>query len=915
MATARQPTITLHPLSSYTFGVKDPQPEEDPSVAARLLRLQSEYQTQGMRITVEGVLVVHEHGHPHVLMLQIANTFFKLPGDALKPGEDEVEGLKARLNHKLAPPGGEQPGSGDWEVGELLAVWWRPNFETFMVCLHAACSLLRKEANTFDILLPPVPIHTGAYYEMYQKPKEMKKVYLVHLPDKSFFGTGSSGASTSSQAASGANPGTTTTSAQPPVWGASPSPSPFASRPATQTGGFGGFGMPAAQPATSASGFPGGAPAASAAAPSSFFSAPATQSSGLGGFGTSATTQPTTTTSSFLSAPPSQSGGLAGFGMSTAAQPAATSSSSLFSVPTPQSGGLGGFGTSTPAQTAVPAASSNFLSTPTAQAGGLGGFGGTTAAQPASTIPNIGAGASTSTASSLFSKPAAQTGGLPGFGSSKIQPTASTAPSNTASATVPASTLAASSLFIKPATQTGPAGLGTATPQRPAVFATSIPGSGGATAAPGSAAASSSLFPTSKAATAAPPASVTPAPALGASLAASGTDSSAPARVSINAVTLKTKYFELPPEFKQLVDGLENIIQQNIRIAESNAASQTADSISEITEEVKQLSQKLAGLHNLLQRDRYLIDDLRQQVGLELRHSDLIQRFVERYRSGSSSFVAPPKHDPHAQYFIKFADNLEKRMQQYRQIIEELELNIKSLSQERQYSPQVLLDIMRNQDDSFMAIASKIAMIHDALDKQKENYADFRRRYFGIEEAFKSRRGPHGQGREATPLELIASTTLKPSAQASQGAQAAGLGYATLGSSSLFGQPVAANPTTLGISALGASNIGQPATSQAAGSFTLGSSLFAPSATTNAAQGSSTLASSNTWAPSAGPTGQASGSLFGGLSQTPTTTNTTKIPATGTTPTSFWGQAAADLDQSGAKKRTRNSGLTINTRA
>lgn len=31
-----------------------------------------------MRRTVEGVLVVHDHGHPHILMLQIANAFFKL---------------------------------------------------------------------------------------------------------------------------------------------------------------------------------------------------------------------------------------------------------------------------------------------------------------------------------------------------------------------------------------------------------------------------------------------------------------------------------------------------------------------------------------------------------------------------------------------------------------------------------------------------------------------------------------------------------------------------------------------------------------------------------------------------------------------------------------------------------------------
>jgi len=57
---------------------KEAQPEEDPSVAARLQRLQNNYEDFGMRRTVEGVLVVHDHGHPHILMLQIANAFFKL---------------------------------------------------------------------------------------------------------------------------------------------------------------------------------------------------------------------------------------------------------------------------------------------------------------------------------------------------------------------------------------------------------------------------------------------------------------------------------------------------------------------------------------------------------------------------------------------------------------------------------------------------------------------------------------------------------------------------------------------------------------------------------------------------------------------------------------------------------------------
>ena len=111
-------TLRLYPLSNFTFSTKEAQPEEDPSVAARLQRLQNNYEDFGMRRTVEGVLVVHvsielvmlkavaehyalrasplsathihhprsfadalfvqDHGHPHILMLQIANAFFKL---------------------------------------------------------------------------------------------------------------------------------------------------------------------------------------------------------------------------------------------------------------------------------------------------------------------------------------------------------------------------------------------------------------------------------------------------------------------------------------------------------------------------------------------------------------------------------------------------------------------------------------------------------------------------------------------------------------------------------------------------------------------------------------------------------------------------------------------------------------------
>ena len=153
--------LRLYPLSNYHFTTKAPQPEEDPSVHSRLTRLHDHYALHGMRRTVEGILVCHEHNHPHILMLQIANAFFKLPGDYLGAEETEAQdgeskgGLERVLDDRLAPVAGDASG---WQIGECLAQWWRPNFETFMY--------------------PFVPAHVS-------RPKECKKLYLVHLPENS----------------------------------------------------------------------------------------------------------------------------------------------------------------------------------------------------------------------------------------------------------------------------------------------------------------------------------------------------------------------------------------------------------------------------------------------------------------------------------------------------------------------------------------------------------------------------------------------------------------------------------------------------------------------------------------------------------------------------------------------------------
>ncbi|OCF40133.1 cleavage and polyadenylation specificity factor subunit 5 [Kwoniella heveanensis CBS 569] len=151
----------IHSLSGYTFITRESQPEEDSSVTARLRRLETQFEESGIRRSVEAIMLVDVHGFPHVLVLQVANAFYKLPGGYLDPSESDADGLITRLNGQLGiPPDANLTSLNSWEVRDCVSTWWRPNFDTFFY--------------------PYIPAHIS-------QPKECKKFYLVELPPNKTF--------------------------------------------------------------------------------------------------------------------------------------------------------------------------------------------------------------------------------------------------------------------------------------------------------------------------------------------------------------------------------------------------------------------------------------------------------------------------------------------------------------------------------------------------------------------------------------------------------------------------------------------------------------------------------------------------------------------------------------------------------
>ncbi|KAJ3307254.1 Nucleoporin p58/p45 [Kappamyces sp. JEL0829] len=191
---------------------------------------------------------------------------------------------------------------------------------------------------------------------------------------------------------------------------------------------------------------------------------------------------------------------------------------------------------------------------------------------------------------------------------------------------------------------------------------------------------------------------------------------------------MTTKYSELSDPMKKELDGIEKFIQGQISASSAIANRNLEEGLGKVVGETEEIQRKLLGLKNLLKRDWHSIEMVKNLVAKELRHSDLIARYIDSVPLGSD-MAKGSHHDAYAIYFSNFASDLENRMNQCRQHIEELEMNVKNAGHASRLTPSVIEEIIKAQYSSFMSIASKVAAVHDATTKAKEVFAAYQEKY------------------------------------------------------------------------------------------------------------------------------------------------------------------------------------------
>jgi len=153
------PPTDLHDLDAYNFGTREPPAKapgagaapKERTAAAKAARRSALFASDGLRQSVNAVVLVHSQRHPHALLLRSTAEGaprWKLPGGRLRPGESGAEGLARSLGRQLGA--GVQP-----EALELIAEWWCPAEEA---------------AREY----PYLPVHVT-------RPRGSRKLYLVSV--------------------------------------------------------------------------------------------------------------------------------------------------------------------------------------------------------------------------------------------------------------------------------------------------------------------------------------------------------------------------------------------------------------------------------------------------------------------------------------------------------------------------------------------------------------------------------------------------------------------------------------------------------------------------------------------------------------------------------------------------------------
>ncbi|RCH84840.1 hypothetical protein CU098_004944, partial [Rhizopus stolonifer] len=198
----------------------------------------------------------------------------------------------------------------------------------------------------------------------------------------------------------------------------------------------------------------------------------------------------------------------------------------------------------------------------------------------------------------------------------------------------------------------------------------------------------------------------------------------------IDNISLSTRFHELPEQAQKELDAMQEYIRRESQRCEYIANQkfpQHLNAMSKTKKDTELLSQQIDALLNTLKSEMGAVETFYDNVKDQLRHANDGCAVLEACKHPGHTARWLFGYSEDDDYFSQLTKKLSGKLEEYKRCIWEIERTAESWSQNKVQSPQDIAHIMRAQNQAFLALSSKVAALHESVNREKNYFQQYLR--------------------------------------------------------------------------------------------------------------------------------------------------------------------------------------------
>ncbi|KAK0193818.1 hypothetical protein F5146DRAFT_1032678 [Armillaria mellea] len=187
--------------------------------------------------------------------------------------------------------------------------------------------------------------------------------------------------------------------------------------------------------------------------------------------------------------------------------------------------------------------------------------------------------------------------------------------------------------------------------------------------------------------------------------------------------TKTTKFNDLPDEIKRTFEQIESHIQGRVQISKDLQQRHLGEEPSKGQELIRGVHKDLLNTVSTIRSDLHYTKDLKAKAEQAVEDTIISMRIIDGFRNPQANGAYLKDHASFPfEFFNRLSTQMSERLAWCKNTIEQIERKLSSMAHQSQYTPHGISTTLQAQHATFLALASKTAVLDAELQKIKGLY-------------------------------------------------------------------------------------------------------------------------------------------------------------------------------------------------